>query len=152
MPATVKLVDVTSENWHAVIRLKVHPQQENFVASNLYSLAEARIFPECVPLAIFSGDTLVGFIMYTSGDKDGEVWILRLMIDAAFQGKGYGRAAMQLLLHRLRALPGCRRVFLSYEPDNTNAERLYDNLGFQPTGEMEEDEKVACLKWEMGEE
>ena len=35
---------------------------------------------------------------------------------------------------------------ISYEPANRTAERLYTQLGFRPTGEIEEGEVVAQLQ------
>lgn len=60
----VILKELTQDNWEDCIELKVHPEQENFVASNLYSIAEAQFIKGCVSLAIYNDDILVGFIMY----------------------------------------------------------------------------------------
>ena len=38
---------------------------------------------------------------------------------------------------------------LSYEPGNRTAERLYAQLGFRPTGEIEEGEVVAQFQTEQ---
>jgi diamine N-acetyltransferase len=60
------------------------------------------------------------------------------MIDAAHQGKGYGRAAMRALIERLARMPECAEIYLSFEPNNINAESLYRSLGFEPTGKTDE--------------
>ena len=39
---------VTKENWKELIKLKVRDDQKHFVASNLYSIAEAQ-FGETIP-------------------------------------------------------------------------------------------------------
>jgi diamine N-acetyltransferase len=74
---------------------------------------------------------------------EGKYWIMRVMVDQRFQGKGYGRAAMELLLDRLRATPDCDEVAISYEPENAVARRLYASVGFHETGEVVEGEAVA---------
>ena len=38
----VTLQPVTAENWRALIKLKVREDQNGFVASNLYSIAESQ--------------------------------------------------------------------------------------------------------------
>jgi diamine N-acetyltransferase len=86
----VILRELTQNNWEACIKLKVHPEQENFVASNLYSIAEAQFYPGCVPLAVYDDETLVGFIMYEPdlyvSQTQKIYFISRLMIDSTYQG------------------------------------------------------------------
>ena len=133
---TITLREITPENWEAILKLAVRDDQKNFVASNLYSLAEAKVFPEHVPLAIYAGEQPVGFLMYTFERDRKEWWIFRLMIVADEQGKGYGRAAMQQAIARMRLQPGCRQIFISFEPENAPAEQLYRSLGFVPNNEV----------------
>lgn len=142
---TITLHEITRENWLPCVRLKVAQEQESFVASNGVSLAQSKYEPEWIPLALYDDEEMVGFVMYGVHRDEGIHWVLRLMVDHRFQGKGYGRAAMRLLLDRLRALPGCDQVAISYEPENEVARRLYANCGFRETGEVIEGETVARL-------
>ena len=137
---------LTPANWEECINLRVGDDQQNFVAPNLYSIAEARIYPECVVLAIYAGETMVGFLMYALSKEDGRYWLIRFMIDQHYQGRGYGKAALRQLVDEMRRLPGCERIYLSYVPENTGAEALYTSFGFRPTGEIIEGEKVSCLE------
>lgn len=101
----VILKELTQGNWEDCIELKIHPEQENFVASNLYSIAESQFIEGCVPLAIYNDDILVGFIMYEpdlENQADKVYFITRLMIDSTYQGKGYARAAIQQVISRLK--------------------------------------------------
>lgn len=153
-PMTVSLRDVTKENWQACVQLKLAPEQEHFVASNAYSLAESKFMPTFIPQAIYRRDdatgagALVGFAMY-GYYPDGEPpfgqrhWIFRLMVDREHQGRGYGRAAMREILARLDADPACPNVLIGYEPDNTVARRLYLDLGFREIGPAPWGELVA---------
>ena len=70
----------------------------------------------------------------------------QFFIDARYQGKGYGLEAARLVLQRLRADGRFDRVVLCYVEGDTAAQRLYEKLGFTPTGEVEEDEVVMELK------
>jgi diamine N-acetyltransferase len=141
----ISLREVTPENFDEVIQLKVREDQKNFVASNLFSLAEARVFPLRSPLAIYAGEILVGFLMYTYLAETRRHWIFRLMIGAEHQGRGYGRAAMRLLIARMAALPGCAEIYISYEPENDVARQLYLSLGFRINGEIISGEEVAVI-------
>lgn len=58
--------------------------------------------------------------------------IWRLMIDKKYQNKGYGKEALQIALEFIRSFP-CGKAeycYLSYEPENVNAKRLYSKVGF----------------------
>ncbi|HEY7021731.1 MAG TPA: GNAT family N-acetyltransferase [Ktedonobacterales bacterium] len=144
---TMTLREITRENWLQCVRLKVAPEQEPFVAPNGVSLAQSKYEPEWIPLALYDGGEMVGFVMYGVYPEEGKHWILRVMVDHRYQGKGYGRAAMRLLLERLRAIPGCDEVAISYEPENDVARRLYASCGFRETGEIIEGETVARLSF-----
>lgn len=141
----ISLREVTHENWKACMRLKVKAGQEELVADNLYSLAESKFFSNFVPLLAYDGETPVGFCMYSYSLNLQEYWILRLMVAGELQGKGYGRAIMEQLIARIRVLPGCDQIYISYAPENATAEALYFSLGFLDTGKIEDGEKVACL-------
>jgi diamine N-acetyltransferase len=136
---------VTRENFSAVIELTVTPKQVDFVSSNLYSLAEASIEPSWTPLAIYAGDDLVGFALFGRDDETGRWWIMRYMIDAQHQGRGYGTAALPMLIDLMVERHSCGEIFLGYDPGNDVAERLYARMGFAPTGEMVGGEIVARL-------
>ena len=136
---------VTRENFSAVIELAVKPEQADFVSPNLYSLAEAAIESTWTPLAIYAGEDLVGFALFGRDDETGRWWIMRYMFDAQHQGRGYGTAALPMLIDLMVERQGCEEIFLGYEPSNAVAERLYTRVGFVPTGEMVEGEIVARL-------
>jgi diamine N-acetyltransferase len=141
----ITLRPVTPENYEAIISMKVRDDQKHFVASNIYSLAEAGVFPQRYPLAIYAGETPVGFLMSAYLPETQRHWIFRLMIAAEHQGRGCGRAAMRLLIERMRAVPGCGEIYISYEPENDVARQLYASLGFRINGEIEGGEEVAVL-------
>lgn len=115
------------------VGLRVHPSQERFIASNRASLDEAARGDHCVPLLVRAGGEPVGFAMHARDPDDGRRWIYRLMIDARFQGRGLGRAALAALLERLAGEPA---VIVGVHPDNHPALRLYRKAGFRPTGEI----------------
>ncbi len=147
MPITFKPVD--KANWMECIRLEPREDQKNFVASNAISLAELKFYPEMVPLAIYDGETMVGFLMWAPPGLDnlppGHYAIFRLMVDQKHQGKGYGRAAIEQIIAELRQKPDCTAILLSFEPHNVAADALYTSLGFVKTGEMLDNEVVARL-------
>lgn len=143
---TITLRPITPDNFHPVISLKVAEGQTHFVAANVYSIAQASLYPDWHPRAVYAGETLVGFVMWgiDHDQPTPEWWIIRLMIAAEFQGKGYGKAATLAALEALRAA-GAATVFLSFEPENDHAAAFYRRLGFQDTGRVEYGEIVYSL-------
>lgn len=151
---TISLRDVTKGNWQECTRLQLAPEQEHFVSSNAYSLAESKFMPTFVPQAIYRRDpataveTMIGFVMY-GYYPDGEApwglrhWVFRLMIDRAYQAQGHGKAALRLVLARLEADPACPHVLIGYEADNAVARKLYHDLGFREIGAAPWGELVA---------
>lgn len=142
----IELRPITRENWEVAVELQVREDQRSFVASNAYSLAESKFYPEMTPLGIYHGDEMVGFTMYGHDAEAREWWIIRLMVAAARQGKGYGRAAVQEVIRRISQQPGCDAILVSFEPENRIAEALYASLGFQHTGRIEGGETVVRLR------
>ena len=70
------------------------------------------------------------------------------MIDKRYQNKGYGKKAMQLALDYIKTFP-CGKAeycWLSYEPENQVAKKLYESFGFEETGDMDGEEIIAKLK------
>ena len=144
----LRLVEIDRHNYLPVLDLSVSPEQKTFVATNQYSLAQAYAQPECVPLALYAENKPVGFAMYCLDEDDHQYWIYRLMIDQRYQGKGYGRDAMRLLIERIRGLSDDEhnRIYISFEPENKIAKSLYESLGFLPDGRIEYGEVVYRLE------
>ena len=145
---------VTKENWQSLIKLKVRDDQKNFVASNLYSIAQSHFGDEfeghwdLFAYGIYEDDTPVGFLMYglNFAHPSQQAYIQRLMVDEKFQGKGYGRFGMQKMLEIFRAEERVKEVSISYEPENDVARKLYASLDFVETERIIEDEVEAVLK------
>ncbi|WP_083469778.1 GNAT family N-acetyltransferase [Herpetosiphon geysericola] len=142
--ATISLQPITLANARACLALSVAPHQQQFVASTAASLVQAHFEPHWETQGIYADTTLVGFMMY-GNDPDYGWGLLRLLVDAIFQGRGYGRMAIQLMLATIRAAGG-RSVAVSYEDANHVARRLYQSLGFVETDEQPFGEPFAVLQ------
>lgn len=153
--AEISLRDVTTENWRQVCALEVAEDQKSLIAPNWYSLLQAVYgfsgelsFLHLVPLAVYAAEQPVGLVMYNAGPAEEHFFIMRIMIDQHEQGQGYGRAALELLITRLKQRPQAREVAISYVPGNRVAEHLYRALGFEeigPDGDAAHAEMVAVL-------
>lgn len=145
MPAAVTLRDVTPQNLHAVLELRVSAAQEQFVASNAVSLAEAHFEPQAWYRAIYADETPVGFVMLYVDEQKPTYYLWRYMIDARYQGQGYGRQAMEQVIAHVRTLPNAAEMFLSYVPAEGSPQPFYQKLGFVDTGEVHDGENVMRL-------
>ncbi|WP_150267592.1 GNAT family N-acetyltransferase [Paenibacillus tepidiphilus] len=143
---SIALRPVSAENWYECTQLKVKPEQlAVFPAPVVYWIAESRFVEAFELRAVYSGDILVGFIVFCAKpDEDGNCWIQALMIDDEHQGKGYGKAAMQRLLETMSRLQ-CRRIMVGHRPDNQIADQLYASLGFQKISEEAIDGEIIRL-------
>ena len=145
---------VTKDNWQALIKLQVREDQKHFVASNVFSIAQAQFGEDYEghwdlhPFGIYDRDEPVGFLMYGFNFEHPryQAFIIRLMVDERFQKKGYGRFGMQKMLEIFRADERIKEVGISYEPQNGAARALYASLGFVEPGEIVDEEVLALLK------
>ncbi|MFE9205919.1 GNAT family N-acetyltransferase [Micromonospora sp. NPDC007230] len=139
----VTLRPVDDDNWRAVADVAPRDDQRAWVPALAarYLLLTMRS-DVWTSLAVYADETVVGHVMW-GVDDDGSRWIGGMVIDAAEQERGVGRAAVRTLADWL-AIQG-HPIRLSYHPDNTQAAALYRSLGFHPTGATEDDELVAEL-------
>jgi len=142
----IELKEVTAENFNRISKLKVKENQQNFVAPNAYSVAQSKFYPSWVCLAAYAGEVPVGFTMYGIEEEDNSLWIIRMMIDEEFQGKGYGRETLQAVVEYIKSRNYVKEIFLSFVPGNDTAKKLYESFGFKDTGRFEQGEFVYKLE------
>ncbi|PKR76801.1 N-acetyltransferase [Halalkalibacillus sediminis] len=150
---------LTEDIFFECIKLEVHEEQKNFVASNVFSIAQSYVallndeFPP-ITYAIYHGDTLIGFLLmcyeHSEENEYGDencYHLVRFMIDKQYQGQGLGKQAMEKLLSYIRTSPQgkAEAVYLSYEPKNEVAKKLYASYGFVETGQVDDGEAIAKL-------
>ena len=147
----VTLREITSETVRAVTNLAVAESQRGLVASNAISLAEALFSSEAWYRAIYHADDLAGFVMlYDESLRPNppptpELWVWRLMVDSKCQGRGIGRAAMELVIAHARHKGVAPLLQLSFIPMSGSPENFYLSLGFRHTGRIQDGEVVLEL-------
>jgi len=115
--ATVSLREVTASTVRAVTDLRVAPEQEDYVASNAVSMAEAYFHREAWFRSIHAESDLIGFVMLsdstllTPAPTAAQLSLWRFMIDRRYQRAGFGRKALELVVaHRRHPHVVCRRA------------------------------------------
>lgn len=130
----VTLREITADTVRAICDLETNDYQRDYVAPNAVSIAQAHFAPSARFRAVYAGETPVGFIMWRSRYDDSVCFLWRLMIDRHHQNKGYGGAALSLLIATARS-DGFKRLLTSYEPGDADPREFYIQLGFRDTGE-----------------
>jgi len=162
MPAVGLREIVTAEDRTAVMSLRRAPGQENYVSSMQESFAEADAFPRAMPRAWAVHDagtgTLVGFAMISDNipqdvldadpDLVGPYFLWRLLIDAEFQGRGYGRATIDAVADYVRSRPGGDILYTSCEAGDGSPQPFYLQYGFTKTDRVADGEDVLRLDLE----
>ena len=143
----IDLRPITPDNHIEARKIAVHPQQERFVASIDKSLADAYVWKDAMVRIAFENDQPVGYIVVFPFDDGGQriVNIVRIMIDARFQGRGLGRELLDRTLDWIGTLtPNVDLIRISTLPDNEIALGLYGRAGFTERGI--EDGEVALYR------
>ena len=135
---------ITHDNLNECVKLKVTKEQENFVGSNLDTLAETYVEisngGHATPYVIYADDVMVGFIIYCYYHESAvfenncyHIW--RIMFDAKHQGKGYGKQAIEKIIAEIKTFPygQSKGIYMSYEPENATSKHLFHSFGFVDT-------------------
>ena len=164
----LKKISILDANMKECIALRVLPEQDNFVASNAISLAEAydenKAYAEtgkgaiAVPYAVYENGIMVGFAMYGyfPPEEDEEsyckdehhYYFWRLLIDKNHQGKGIGRETVRQVMEEIKSMP-CGEAsycYVSYEPTNIGSKTTFASYGFEEDGRVIDGEVVARYK------
>lgn len=133
------LKSVTRENRKEAEQLEVFSYQTDYIESVRECIDEADQLEAWHPVCIYDGDTLIGFAMYGKIQEESytRLWFDRFLIDKDYQGKGYARPAIQLVLDKIRLKYPDTEIYLSVYAENHRAIALYQSLGFTFTGELD---------------
>ncbi len=131
--------EIDKHNYMDCICLRVKDHQKDFVADNARSLVEAQFEEGLYTRAIYSDNTMVGFLLY---DYDAEIpgWSLsRIMIGQQYQGQGYGKEAVKEFLKYMKEEMRICELYICVELENVAAYEMYQKLGFSFVKQIEYD-------------
>ena len=144
--AKVSLREITKDTLRPILDLNVLENQSQFVAPNSVSIAQAHFEPDHAWFrGIYADETAVGFVMMYDDPEKHEYYLWRYMIDARYQGLGFGKRAIDLLVEHVRTRPNATQLLVSCVPGEGSPCPFYEHLGFEYTGEVEHGEKVLRL-------
>lgn len=144
--ADVTLREITAETVRTIIDLELAPEQNNYVASNAVSIAQAHFDPGGWFRAVYRGETPVGFVMLfdptipgamaTDPVEPTDMVLWRLMIDRRYQRQGLGRRTLDAVRNHVVGLGRFNRLLSSYVPGPDGPEGFYLGYGFKKTGRL----------------
>jgi diamine N-acetyltransferase len=145
--------EVDDDNFRSILDLHktLTDNQKKCVASNVYSIAEASVYPKnAYYRGVFVGDKPIGFIMVyipsegATIEQEKYFYLWRFMIAREFQHKGYGSKALDIICDMAKKL-GFDRIVTSVELIDEGPLPFYERYGFTNTGRMDEGELVLEL-------
>lgn len=138
----IHLEDINEDNWR--LGLSVAESQKEFVADDMAILARAYAYRNAGSRAlnICNEDGEVGMVMYYECEELRAYILSELFIDARYQRRGYAREATRLVLEQMKQAGKYDACVLCYIEGNDAARELYLGMGFEHTGEEDEDEII----------
>jgi len=144
----VTLREITRDSLRAILDLKVSKKQEQFVAPNAVSIAEAHFSSNAWFRAIYADETPVGFVMLGEVPEKGLHFLWRLMVDERYQGRDYGRKALELVIQHVKTVTSAKELLTSCHEGKGSPKGFYLKMGFVETGEkIDNGEIVMKLKF-----
>ncbi len=138
----IRLIEINEDNFLAFAGLRVREEQRAFLDSAAGILARGYAYRACRArvFGVTADGTAVGLALVKDLDEEPACYDLQqFFIDRAYQGRGYGTAALGLILEELgrERKYGCVEVCVKRE--DAAALRVYEKCGFQDTGYVDED-------------
>ncbi len=132
----IKLEEVTKENLNVVMNLKVSELQKDFVAPNSVSIAQGCYNDKSWYRSISYDKTPIGFVMLHINEEKAEYYLWRYMIADTYQGLGFGKKAMNLIVSYVKSFENAKSLLVSAVPAELGPKKFYIKQGFIPTGEQ----------------
>ena len=145
--AMLSLREVTTDTLGKILRLRVNPGQEEFVADNATSIAEAHFEPHAWFRAVYADETPVGFVMLYIDEEKSIYYLWRFMIDKRYQHLGFGHRALRQVIDYVRTLPKAKELSASCVLAEGGPLPFYQKLGFEDTGIDDDDERVIVHRF-----
>ena len=137
----IKLTEVTEENWSEVASLNVKDKQKEYLAPPIGILARGYVYRNCnAKVFVIENDCVIVGVALVREFTDEPLGydLQQFMIDERYQGKGYGSAALALILNALRREAHYDHVEVCVKKKDVEAIRLYEQHGFTDSGYIDE--------------
>ncbi len=135
---SIRLEKVSVINYENVLSLQVFEEQNGFVSSPAYALAQAyAYYKTAFPFAIYNDNIIIGFIMFGFYESRHQYTLWKFLIDKQYQNKGYGKEALLQGIQYLKEPFKISELYTGVAIENQTAKHLYEKIGFEKTGLIE---------------
>ena len=152
----VNLIEVNEDNWLEVASLSVTEEQQAYLDSPVGIIARGYAYRNHRARVIgIEGDgELVGLALVKDLDEEPACYDLQqFMIDRRYQNRGYGTAALGMILAELRRERKYDCVEVCVKKSDAAAIRVYEKAGFRDTGYVDADAPDCLnLMYRFGDE
>ena len=126
----VHLVDIDNEVGQT--DLEVNEDQQSYVCTSLVMLGRAWLHRKLRPRVfnVYDDETAVGMGMYLDDPEKNAYGFCQLFIDKHYQGKGYGKAAVGLVLAAMKEEGKYPKVSMCYVEGIDASRKLVERFGF----------------------
>lgn len=138
----IRLGVVTEGNWTEVVKLSVDEQQKKYLASPIGILARGYVYRDCNAKiwTIENDNKIIGLALVREFTEEPLGYDLQqFMIDRKYQGMGYGKRALGLILDCLKAEGRFEHVEVCVKKEDVGAIHVYEECGFVDSGYVDEE-------------
>lgn len=143
----IRLEKINRSNWRSATFVTSDPEHkrpldEEWVTSTAFSIVQSVYEKEWESRLIMDDDGVIGFVFYGLWEKKQAPLLCRYTIDIDKQGKGYGQAALPVIIAEMAKQYNSSKIYLTLEEENKRAIHIYEKFGFVNTGEKDEGEEI----------
>lgn len=138
----ITLQPIDEHNVMKALALDHKPEQWSFVAdpAEILAFAYAHRRQRAVCWGIYEARRMVGLALLCDLPEEPACYhLMELLVDAPEQGRGYGSAALHLILAHCRREGKFPRVEVCVKQRNAAATHVYEKAGFRDTGYIDPD-------------
>ncbi len=141
----IYLVDIDNEAGDT--NLEVAEEQQSYVCNSLVMLARAWLHRKLHPRVfnVYDDKTAVGMGMYLDDPEKSAYDFCQLFIDKRYQGKGYGKAAVGLVLDAMKDEGKYQKVSMCYVEGNDASRNLFEQFGFVEVSHPWDEIFMECM-------
>ncbi len=145
----ITLQSIDESNIMEALSLRVKPEQQSFVAPPAGILARSYAYRRhrAICWGIYEARRMVGLALLHDLEEEPACYhLMELLVHEQEQRKGYGSAALHLILAHCRREGKFSRVEVCVKKCNTAAMHIYEKAGFRDTGYIDSDTPDCLIR------
>ena len=146
----ISLREITVQNFNECISLERRSQK--YVGSAADVIAEAYIYRQnSTAYGIYLEDEIIGLVILKERPSGSPYSFTDLFIADSYQNKGYGNAAVKLIIEKFQSEKSASYIEIQVHNTNQYAIRIYENNKFKVTGKAQWDNNFLVMQRNLNE-